>query len=103
MTNIIRTKAPGKGDLVPGHNVAMFWPNLPALTGTVVDVSESGHQIIVELDAAIAAFIGSDRRIRWTWRQNAASYQQLGQRTQEGCGLALIPRSRRNKTKGAGR
>ena len=85
----LTTQAPGKGDLVKGHCVAMFWPGLPYIRGKVVSVSKSGHAVEVEIDRVLSAF-GLPRRSRWTWRRSVNAYQHQHERTKRGAGLALL-------------
>lgn len=85
---MIRTSAPQKGDLVPGHRVYAMFPRLPAVPGRIVDVSTSGHSVTMEVDGILAAF-GLPRRTVWTWRIEVGAYQQKGERTKRGVGLVL--------------
>jgi hypothetical protein len=89
----IKTQRPHKGDLVVGHQVYAFLPNnLPAVPAKVVAVSASGHAVIIEVDRVLAIF-GLPRRTEWTWRKQVTAYQQKGERTSPGWGLALVRRS----------
>lgn len=85
----IKTKAPGKGDLVVGHRVYAFVArDLPAVPGKVVEVSPSGHMVRVEANETLVLF-GLPRFCRFTWRKDVGAYQQIHQKTEKGLGLAL--------------
>lgn len=90
MSKPIKTKAPGKGDLVVGHKVYAFVGNdLPAIPCHVVAVSKSGHEVTVEVDGVLVA-LGLPRRTTWTWRRSVSAYQDKNAKTQRGHGLALV-------------
>lgn len=86
----IKTQRPNKGDLVVGHKVYAFMPgDLPAIPGTIVAVSASGHSVTMEVDRVLSIF-GLPRRTEWTWRRSVGAYQEKRSRTSAGWGLALV-------------
>lgn len=84
---MIRTAAPGIGDLVPGHRVVAFWAGLSAVSGTVV---EAGRRDVVVDFGDLGRILLGIRRRRFTWRRSAGSYQDATDRTRQGAGLAIV-------------
>ena len=92
----IETRAPERGGLVVGHHVYAFFksPSIPAISGTIAEVSQSGTTVI--FDVGILSAFGIPRRTTWTWRGKTQSYQPKGDRTQQGVGLAIVqPKGKR--------
>jgi hypothetical protein len=104
----IKTSAPNKGDLVPGHKVYAFFPDTPAIPATVVSASQSGHEVVIEFQEALTVLFDLPLRTEWTWRDGKpiGSYQQKGAKTKKGVGLALVrkpaPPGRKTAAKRAG-
>ena len=92
MAKTIKTRRPCKGDLVAGHKVYAFFPELPAVPGAIAEVSKSGASVVFDVGPVYAAF-GLPRRSRWTWRKSICSYVPATDRTKQGFGLAIIAAS----------
>lgn len=84
-----RTIRPNKGDLVPGHKVAAFLSSGYVIKGEIIGANRSGSSVTFDVGAGFAA-LGLPRKTEWTWRRSAGAYQQKGERTGKGHGLALI-------------
>lgn len=91
MATTIKTRAPEKGGLVVGHAVYAFFDHhdIPAILGTITNVSPSGTSVVFDAGPVLAAF-GVPRRTTWTWRRSVGSYQPAGERTKRGIGLAIV-------------
>jgi hypothetical protein len=87
---VIKTEAPGKGDLVVGHEVYAFFPKLPAVPAKVVAVSASGASVTIQIDAVLAVLGSMKRRWEFSWRGKHGTYQPKGSKSMTGCGLARV-------------
>lgn len=92
---VIKTEAPAKGDLVVGHEVYAYFPELPAVPAKVVEISASGASVTIEIDGVLAALGGMKRRWEFSWRAKHGSYQPKGSKSTPGCGLARVIKRKR--------
>lgn len=85
----IKTKAPGKGDLVVGHKVYAFMRGgLPAIPGEIVEATDAA--VTMKVDPFVVVMTGCKKHVRWTWRRSVGAYQEAGTRTRKGVGLGFV-------------